>query len=122
MKKLGILATIFTLAMACGAALPQSAPHSVTIKTTATAPGTATVLRASGSCPTTGVPNSGTTLTSTLSVPTPGTAVPYNDATVVDGNTYCYLVTFAASGGGSAVSNTFQGSITVSVTISGSVQ
>jgi len=121
MKKLSILATIFTLALACGAALPQSG-HTVTINVTATAPGTATVLRADGLCPAASTPSSGTTLTSTLSVPTAGTAVPYNDTTVVDGNSYCYWSTFKAAGGGSAVSNTFLGQIGVTVSISGLVK
>lgn len=117
MRKLFIAFAVLCLSTA---AIAQSG-HSVTINTTASAPGTATVLRANGSCPTSGVPSSGTTLTSSLAVPTAGTAVPYKDSTVVDGNTYCYWVTYVATGGGSAVSNTFLGAITVTVQISGQV-
>jgi hypothetical protein len=98
------------------AVLAQAATHSATITTTATAPGTATVMRATGACPATGVPSSGTTLTSTLAIPTAGVPVPYTDSTITA--TSCYWVTFSATGGGSAVSNTFLGTIvSVSITV-----
>lgn len=123
MKKLRIFATIFALAVACGAALPQSG-HVVTLTisspdTSTASPGTATVLRASGACPASGVPSSGTTLTSTLSVPASAT---FKDSTVVGGNTYCFWAHLVTAGGGSADSNTFLGQITVSVTLSGTAQ
>lgn len=104
-------------------AIAQSSP-SVTINITSNAPGTATVLRAAGSCPTTGVPSSGTTLSSSVSVSGTGTANTgsYTDTTVAAGSTYCYWVTEAAMGGGSGVSNTFLGSIGVTVSITGKVQ
>ena len=87
--------------------------------TSSAAPGTATIQRASGACPATGVPASGTTLTSTLSVA--GSAT-YSDSSVSGGNTYCYWASLKTQGGGSGVSNTFQGAITVTVSISGVVQ
>ena len=111
------------LLMASISAFGQSG-HTVTLTvaspdTSSTAPGTATILRATGACPASGVPSSGTTLTSTLAVP--GTAN-YTDSTVSGGSTYCYWASMKTSGGGSGVSNTFLGTITVVVTISGSVQ
>ena len=88
--------------------------------TSSAAPGSAGILRAPGACPATGVPASGTTITpSPLSVP--GTAN-YTDTTVTGGNTYCYWAVLNAAGGGSGVSNTFLGSITVSVSLSGTAQ
>jgi hypothetical protein len=115
-KRLRKLAIWLGLGLIAGALSAQSG-HVATISVKATAPGTATVLRADGLCPATGVPASGTTLTSTLALPTANTAVPLDDATVVDGNSYCYWSTFKSAGGGSAVSNTFLGSIGVTVSI-----
>jgi len=112
------------LGLCIGWASGQTTTHSVTLTVSSpdvssTAPGTATILRAAGACPASGVPSSGTTLTSTLAVP--GTAN-YTDSGVTGGSTYCYWSTLKTQGGGSGVSNTFQGSITVVVTLSGSVQ
>jgi hypothetical protein len=134
LKTLLKLAAIFSLAVANGWLYGQSG-HSVTLTvgspdTSSTAPGTATILRANGSCPATGVPASGTPLSSTVTVAgyidangvkvgTPGT---YIDSTVSGGSTYCYWSTLKTQGGGSGVSNTFLGSITVVVTVTGSVQ
>jgi len=123
MKKFRILATIFALAVSAGWLSAQSS-HSVTLTVSSpdvssAAPGTATILRAAGACPASGVPSSGTTLTSTLSVP--GTAS-FTDSSVTGGSTYCYWTKLVTQGGGSGVSNTFQGSITVYVNLSGSVQ
>jgi hypothetical protein len=105
------------------AALAQSG-HSVVLTVTSpdtsvVAPGTATILRAAGACPASGVPASGTTLTSTLAVPATAT---FTDSTVTGGNTYCFWTTLKTAGGGSGVSNTFQGATTVVVTLSGTVQ
>ena len=102
----------------------QTASHQVTLTvqstdTSSTAPGTATILRVTGACPASGVPASGTTLTATLAVP--GTAQ-YVDSGVTGGSTYCYWTLLKTAGGGSGVSNTFQGGITVVVSLSGSVQ
>jgi len=136
MKKRIIQGTIAAIIGLCiGWAYGQTPAHTVNLTvgspdTSSTAPGTATILRATGSCPTTGVPASGTTLTSTVTVAgyidangvkvgTPGT---YVDSTAIGGNTYCYWATVKASGGGSGVSNTFQGSITVYVNLAGNVQ
>ena len=112
------------LGLSIGWAFGQTPAHSVTLTvaspdTSSTAPGTATILRASGACPTSGVPSSGTTLTSTLAVP--GTAN-YTDSSVTGGSTYCYWASLKTSGGGSGVSNTFLGTITVLVTLSGTAQ
>ena len=123
MKKRLIQGAIFAILGLCiGWAYGQSA-HSVTLTvssqdTSSAAPGTATILRAAGACPATGVPASGQTLTSSLSVP--GTAN-YTDSSVTGGSTYCYWSTLTTAGGGSGVSNTFQGAITVSVNLSGKV-
>lgn len=87
--------------------------------TSTASPGTATIQRASGACPATGVPLSGTTLTSALSVPATAT---YSDSSVTGGSTYCYWATLKTAGGGSGVSNTFLGQITVVVTMSGTAQ
>jgi len=121
MKK---LIAIALLALAAGWCSAQSSGHTVTLTvaspdTSSAAPGTATILRAAGACPASGVPASGTTLTSTLSVPSTAT---YTDSTVVGGSTYCYWTTLKTQGGGSGVSNTFQGAITVHVELSGTVQ
>ena len=112
------------LGLSIGWAFGQTPAHSVTLTvaspdTSSTAPGTATILRAAGACPASGVPTSGTTLTPTLSVP--GTAN-FTDSTVVGGQTYCFWATLKAQGGGSGVSNTFLGTITVLVTLSGTAQ
>jgi len=120
MKTLLKLAAIFSLAVANGWLYGQSG-HSVTLTvsspdTSTTSPGTATVLRASGACPASGVPSSGTTLTSTLSVPASAT---FTDSTVVGGNTYCFWAVLKTQGGGTGTSNTFLGSISVLVTLSG---
>jgi len=119
MKKL--LIPVFAFALAASA---QTPPHQVVLTVSspdvsASSPGTATILRAAGSCPASGVPATGTTLTSTLSVP--GTAT-FTDSTVVGGNTYCFWATMKAQGGGSGVSNTFLGSISISVSLSGVAQ
>lgn len=121
MKK---LLAIGLLALAAGWLSAQTPSHTVTLTvsspdTSSTAPGTATILRAAGACPASGVPASGTTLTSTLSVP--GTAN-YTDSTVTGGQTYCYWAKLTAQGGGSGVSNTFLGSISVAVSLSGVAQ
>ena len=123
MKTFIKFAAIFSLAVANGWLYGQSG-HSVTLTvsspdTSTASPGTATVLRASGACPASGVPSSGTTLTSTLSVPASAT---YVDSTVTGGSTYCYWASLKTAGGGSGVSNTFLGSITVVVTVTGTVQ
>ena len=117
MKALALLVLFPALAIA------QSSP-SVTISITSNAPGTATVLRAAGSCPTTGVPASGTALSSSVSVTGTGSSNTgsFTDTTVAAGNSYCYWVTEAATGGGSGVSNTFLGSIGITVSITGKVQ
>jgi len=117
MKLLALLALVPALAVA------QTSP-SVTINITSNAPGTATVLRSAGNCPTTGVPASGTTLSSSVAVSGTGSsnAGTYTDTTVTAGSTYCYWVTEAATGGGSGVSNTFLGSISISVSLSGVAQ
>ena len=112
------------LGLSIGWAFGQTPSHTVTLTvaspdTSSTAPGTATILRAAGACPASGVPTSGTTLTPTLSVP--GTAN-FTDSTVVGGQTYCFWATLKAQGGGSGVSNTFLGTITVLVTLSGTAQ
>jgi hypothetical protein len=112
------------LGLCIGWAYGQTPTHTVNLTVTSpdassAAPGTATIQRAAGACPASGVPASGTTLTSSLAVP--GTAN-FTDSTVVGGSTYCYWASLKTAGGGSGVSNTFQGSITVVVTISGSVQ
>jgi hypothetical protein len=124
MKRLIKLAAIAALGFCIGWAHGQSTGHSVTLTvasqdTSSTAPGTATILRAAGACPASGVPASGTIITSTLSVPA---TADYVDSTVVGGNTYCYWSTLKTQGGGSGVSNTFQGVITVVVTLSGTVK
>jgi hypothetical protein len=116
-------ASLLALAITPLAAKAQSG-HTVTLTvtspdTSSTAPGTATILRAAGACPASGVPASGTTLTSTLAVPATAT---FTDSTVVGGTTYCYWSSLKTAGGGSGVSNTFQGGITVVVSISGTVQ
>jgi len=124
MRKRIIQGAIFAiLGLSIGFAFGQSG-HTVTLTvaspdTSSTAPGTATILRAAGACPASGVPASGTTLTSSLSVP--GTAN-YSDTSVAGGSTYCYWSTLKTAGGGSGVSNTFQGAITVVVTLSGTAQ
>lgn len=120
MKKLIVLALLVFV----GTALRAQAAHSVVLTvtspdTSSASPGTATILRASGACPASGVPSSGSTLTSTLSVP--GTAT-FTDSTVTGGNTYCFWATLKASGGGSGVSNTFLGAISVAVSLSGVAQ
>ena len=117
------LAAIGLLFLAVGFLSAQTS-HTVQLTvqspdTSSAAPGTATIQRASGACPATGVPASGTTLTSTLSVA--GSAT-YSDSSVSGGNTYCYWASLKTQGGGSGVSNTFQGAITVVVTLSGQVQ
>ena len=125
MRKLIRLGILFGVGLATGwLALAQSTGHQVTLTvsspdTSSASPGTATILRAAGACPASGVPSSGSTLTSTLSVA--GTAN-FTDSSVVGGNTYCYWATLKAAGGGSGVSNTFQGAVTVVVTLSGTVQ
>lgn len=95
--------------------------HTVTLTvtspdTSSSAPGTATILRANGSCPTSGVPSSGTTLTSTLAVP--GSAN-FSDSSVAGGSTYCYWAKLTTQGGGTGTSNTFLGAITVLVQLTG---
>jgi hypothetical protein len=112
------------LGLCIGWAYGQTPTHTVTLTVTSpdassAAPGTATIQRATGACPASGVPSSGTTLTSTLAVP--GTAN-FTDSTVVGGSTYCYWASLKTAGGGSGVSNTFLGTITVSVNLSGTVQ
>lgn len=118
------LAALAALGFSIGWAFGQTPAHTVTLTvaspdTSTAAPGTATILRASGACPASGVPSSGTTLTSTLTVA--GSAT-YSDSSVVGGNTYCYWATLKAAGGGSGVSNTFLGQISVSVQLTGQVQ
>jgi hypothetical protein len=115
---------IAVLGFCTGWAIGQTPSHQVTLTvqspdTTSAAPGTATILRAAGACPASGVPASGTTLTSTLAVP--GTAQ-YVDSGVTGGLTYCYWSLLKTAGGGSGVSNTFQGAVTVVVSLAGSVQ
>jgi hypothetical protein len=105
------------LLMAGISAYGQSGP-SVTLTVSSNAPGTATILRATGACPASGVPSSGTTLTSTLAVPTVGAGVTFSDNPPSAGN-WCYWATLAATGGGSGVSNTFLGSFPIVVTLSG---
>ena len=125
MKKRILQGAIFALlGLSIGWAFGQTPSHTVTLTvaspdTSSGAPGTATILRAAGACPASGVPASGTTLTSSLSVP--GTAN-YSDTSVAGGSTYCYWSTLKTAGGGSGVSNTFQGAITVVVTLSGTAQ
>ena len=124
MRKLIKFGILFGIGLATGwLALAQSG-HTVTLTvsspdTSSASPGTATILRATGACPASGVPASGTTLTSSLSVA--GTAN-YSDTSVIGGNTYCYWATLRTSGGGSGVSNTFLGAISVYVQLSGTVQ
>src|SRR6185312_8330443 len=75
MKKRILQGAIFALlGLSIGWAFGQTPSHTVTLTvaspdTSSGAPGTATILRAAGACPASGVPSSGTTLTSTLSVP-----------------------------------------------------
>lgn len=123
MKTFLRLATIALLGLSAGWLMGQSG-HSVTLTvsspdTSTASPGTATVLRASGACPASGVPSSGTTLTSTLSVPATAN---FTDSAVTAGNTYAYWTVLKTSGGGSGVSNCFQANIAVSVSITGTVQ
>jgi len=108
--------------LAIGWCSAQSSP-SVSLTINSNAPGTATILRSTGNCPATGVPASGTTLSNSVSVTASGStnAGTYTDSTVAAGNSYCYWATLQASGGGSGVSNTFLGSIGVTVTLSGKV-
>jgi hypothetical protein len=118
------LAVIGVLGFCVGWAYGQTPSHSVTLTVASpdasvAAPGTATILRAAGACPTSGVPSSGTTLTSSLAVPGTGN---FTDSSVTGGNTYCYWATLKTQGGGSGVSNTFQGAITVVVSLSGTLQ
>ncbi len=92
----------------------------------ANAAGTGTIQRAPGNCPATGVPASGTTLSTSVSVIAVagsklGFQGTYSDSGLPAGN-YCYWSTLAAQGGGSGVSNTFLGSISVTVTLSGKPQ
>ena len=125
MKKRIIQGTIAAIiGLSIGWLSAQTPAHSVTLTVvspdvSSTAPGTATIFRAAGACPASGVPSSGTTLTSSLSVP--GTAN-FTDSTVSGGQTYCYWATLKAAGGGSGVSNTFLGSISVVVSLSGVAQ
>jgi len=78
------------------AAQAQSAQaHSVTLlissqDTSSSSTGTATVWRAAGTCPSSGLPTGATALTTTLTIP--GIAT-YTDLTVTAGNTYCYYST-----------------------------
>lgn len=115
---------LLALALLVSTSAFAQAAHQVTLTvtspdTSAAAPGTASILRSTGSCPASGLPSGGNTLISTLSVP--GTAN-YVDTGVIGGTTYCYWSTLKTQGGGSGVSNTFQGAITVSVSITGVVQ
>jgi len=125
MKKRIIQGTIAAIiGLSIGWLSAQTPAHSITLTVvspdvSSTAPGTATIFRAAGACPASGVPSSGTTLTSTLSVP--GTAS-FTDSSVTGGSTYCYWTKLVTQGGGSGVSNTFQGSITVVVNLTGNVQ
>jgi len=125
MKKRILQGAIFALlGLSIGWAFGQTPSHTVTLTvaspdTSSGAPGIATIFRADGACPASGVPSSGTTLTSTLSVP--GTAN-FTDSTVVGGKTYCFWAKLVAQGGGSGVSNTFLGSISVVVSLTGVAQ
>jgi len=124
MKTFLKLAAIFSLALANGWLYGQSGQGLIL---NSNAPGTATLFRVAGNCPTTGVPASGTTLSSSIAVTaTPITAQAplgnqgtFNDSTAVAGTPYCYWSTLATTGGGSGVSNTFLGQVTVVFTLSG---
>lgn len=103
MKKLAIAIIFATLGVITG-----FAQHSATLTwkasadSTAITPGTASVYRASGACPATGI---GTASYSLLSVTAPAGG-PYVDTSVTGGATFCYYVTASISGGTSDPSNT----------------
>ena len=124
-KRLIELGVLALLGLCAGWAIGQTPTHSVSLTITeadssATNPGTATIYRASGSCPASGVPSGATALSSTVSVPGTGT---YTDTSVTAGSTYCYYATVKVGGAVSPNSNTFQGAITIAVpALSGSVQ
>ena len=112
MKKF-LLASLLLLA---AAAVQSQSPHSATIgitqaDTSPATPGTATLYRASGSCPTTGLPTGATVLSSKISVAGTGT---YTDQTVTPGN-YCFYATVTLGGQTSGSSNTFQGTVTLAL-------
>ena len=120
MKK---LLAIALLALAAGWCSAQTGT-SMLLTVNANASGTATIMRAPGTCPASGLPSSGTTLSSSVAVTGSGTnnTGTYTDTTVTPGSSYCYWATLQAQGGGSGVSNTFLGSISVTVTLSGKPQ
>jgi hypothetical protein len=118
MKRLALLVLLLA-----SSAVAQTS-HKVTLTATspdlsASNPGTVVFYRASGQCPASGIPTGGTALSSSMAFP--GTAS-YTDSTVAGGNTYCYYAIGTSQGGSSANSNTFLGSITISVVLTGSVQ
>lgn len=125
MKKLLAIALLALAAGWCSAQTPATG-NGFKLTVDANASGTATILRAPGNCPATGVPASGTTLSSSVAIVATASSPlgfqgSYSDPNLPAGN-YCYWSTFAAQGGGSGVSNTFLGSISVTVTLSGKSQ
>lgn len=125
MKKLLAIALLALAAGWCSAQTPATGTGFL-LTIDSNAPGTGTVMRAPIQCPATGVPASGTTLSTSVSVVAVagsklGFQGVYADPNLPAGN-YCYWSTLAATGGGSGVSNTFLGSISVTVTLSGKPQ
>lgn len=99
---------IFALGFTANAQTSYSVKLNWTASTSSTTtPGTVSVFRAVGNCPTTGI---GSLTYSTLSTTAPA-AGPFTDSTVAYATTYCYFVEEVISGKSSGPSNTFQAAI-----------
>jgi len=106
---------VMGLILVLSAIVCRAQSHQVTLSWTASKdssasnPGTVTVYRAVGSCPSSGIG----TLTYTPLTTTAPAGGPYTDPTVTAGMTYCYYVTATINGATSQPSNTANATVPV---------
>ena len=106
MYKIFLVLAILSIPFAAKAQSSYSVNLTWTASTSSTSanPGSVKVLRATGSCPASGI---GSLVYSSLNNTAPA-AGPYTDSTVVAGTTYCYYITATVGSSTSGPSNTFQ--------------